>query len=411
MRFSKTTIETLAAPSVGKREYVAWDDSLPGFGVRVRATGKAWRIQYRIGQQQRSESLGDVRKVPLEQARRIARQRFAEVELGRDPGATRTAARQAQIANKLTLGWVSEQYLAAQEAAVAAGSLAVSTHRAARRYLGNYWRPLHTVQIDAVSRSQVASYLRDFTSAYGRMAARAAKKNLSALYGWAVREGLSDGSNPTLNTNDPGAGTRPRDRVLSDDELRIIWQVAGDVDDDFARVVRLCLLTLCRREEIGGLRWDELNLETGQMVLPAPRTKNRRAHELVLPEPALEILRSQARFAGRPWVFGRAGAGLTGWSYHKNRFDRLVVEAAGRALPQWQLHDLRRTGATRIAAFAPPHIIEALLNHAKPTLVATYNLATYRAEKARALATWAEHLALIVTGKLESDRVVPMLRA
>jgi integrase len=326
MKFTTKSIEALRLPP-DKREAIFWDDTLPGFGVRVRAVSKSWRIQYRVGKQQRSESLGDIRKVTLEDARKIARQRFAEVELGRDPGAQRDAARAAGVARELTLGRVVARYLAAQEASVTAGTLSVSTLRSTQRYLLDYWRPLHGTQIDAIKRAQVAAHLGDFANVHGRMAASAAKKTLSALYSWAAREGLSEGVNPTLNTNDPGAGSRPRDRVLTDDELRIIWKVAVAADDDFSKVLRLCLLTLLRREEAGALRWEsEINLETGQLTLPAARTKNRRAHELILPEPALEILRGKTRNEHRPWIFGRHGAGLTGWSYHANRFNRLVTE-------------------------------------------------------------------------------------
>ena len=397
-KFTQRSVEALKLPA-GKAELIVWDPSLPGFGVRVRPTSKAWRIQYRAGKQQRSESLGDVRKVELDAARKIARQRFAAVELGKDPGAERDAARQAQAAQELTFGKVVERYLAAQTTSVAAGSLSASTLKSTKRYLLNYWRPLHGVQIDAVKRGMIAAHLRDFESEHGRMAAGAARKNLSALYSWGMREGLVEGGNPVLGSSNPGAGSRPRDRVLDDHELRIIWKVATEVDDDFGKVVRLCLWTLCRREEIGALRWDEVNLETGRLVLPASRTKNRRAHELDLPEPALEILRSQPRITGRPWVFGRHGAGMSGWSYHKVRFDKFVAEAAERAPAPWTVHDLRRTAATRVAGLTAPHVVEALLNHAKPTLVGTYNLATYKMEKAQALARWAELLAAIVEGR------------
>jgi hypothetical protein len=63
-----------------KSDHIEWDDSLPGFGVRLRGTSKRWTVQYRGGTKQRRESLGDVRKVKLEDARKIARQRFAQVE-------------------------------------------------------------------------------------------------------------------------------------------------------------------------------------------------------------------------------------------------------------------------------------------------------------------------------------------
>ena len=97
MRLTKPTVAVLALPA-GKVDHIEFDDELPGFGVRLRGAGKRWVVQYRIGAQQRRESLGDVRKVTLDDARKIARQRFAQVELGVDPGAERVQS--------LTLGVV-----------------------------------------------------------------------------------------------------------------------------------------------------------------------------------------------------------------------------------------------------------------------------------------------------------------
>src|SRR5580704_13036446 len=88
MKFTKGTIATLSLPA-GKVDHLEWDDELPCFGIRLRGNAKRWIVQYRLGGQQRRESLGDVRKVTLEDARRIARQRFAQVELGTDPAAER----------------------------------------------------------------------------------------------------------------------------------------------------------------------------------------------------------------------------------------------------------------------------------------------------------------------------------
>src|SRR5262245_45716446 len=85
MEFTTASVAAFAVPK-GKSEAIAWDDTLPGFGLRVRSGGsKTWVAQYRLGPQQRRESLGDVRKVKLEDARKIARKRFASVELGVDP--------------------------------------------------------------------------------------------------------------------------------------------------------------------------------------------------------------------------------------------------------------------------------------------------------------------------------------
>ena len=109
MRLTKDAVAALVRPA-GKADYTEWDDDLPGFGVRMRGVSKKWDCQYRINGKQRRESLGDVRKVSLEDARKIARQRFAQVELGTDPAAERAQAR----AQALTLGVVIDRYLEAK---------------------------------------------------------------------------------------------------------------------------------------------------------------------------------------------------------------------------------------------------------------------------------------------------------
>jgi hypothetical protein len=84
MKLSDSIVAELELPS-GKTEYFAWDDTLPGFGCRLRAGAKRWYVQYRVGRQQRRESLGDTKKIGIQVARKIARNRFAQVELGKIP--------------------------------------------------------------------------------------------------------------------------------------------------------------------------------------------------------------------------------------------------------------------------------------------------------------------------------------
>ena len=91
MKLTKDAVAALGRPA-GKEDHTVWDAELPGFGVRLRGGSKKWGCQYRINGKQRRESLGDVRKVSLEDARKIARQRFAQVELGVDPAAERAQA-------------------------------------------------------------------------------------------------------------------------------------------------------------------------------------------------------------------------------------------------------------------------------------------------------------------------------
>jgi integrase len=398
MKFTSKSLENLTLPE-GKVEHTAWDDSLPGFGVRIRPNSKSWRIQYRVGKQQRSESLGDVRKVDLEAARKIARQRFAMVELGKDPGADRDALRQARAAAELTLGKVARDYLDAKKDAWRA-----STFKATKRYLEVGWAPLHKSPVDTIKRAPVAARLQELIKQNGRASAARARAVLSALFSWAMKEGLCE-NNPTVATNDPAAGSKARERVLSDDEIRIIWNACAD--DDFGRVVKLLLLTGCRRDEIGKLRRSEVNLDTGVMTIPGTRTKNHRQLELPLPPMALEILRSAESAEGREYMFGRRN-GMAGWSWLKLALDHRITAALGRPLERWTLHDTRRSMRTGLGKLGiPPHIAELAINHARAGIQAVYDRHSYQPQIKAALASWADHVRAVVEGR-SSAKVVPL---
>ena len=120
-------------------------------------------------------------------------------------------------------------------------------------------------------------------------------------------------ADPVIGTNNPIEGKQGRDRVLTDDELRIIWQNCQD--DDFGRIVRLLLLTACRRDEIGWLRWSEVDLTGSRLLLPAERTKPGRALEMPLVPTARGILEGAPKRLGREFVFGGSGGGFGAWSW------------------------------------------------------------------------------------------------
>jgi integrase len=388
MRLTKDIIAVLRLPP-GKNERFVWDDDLPGFGVRLRGASTRFVIQYRIGTQQRRESLGDVRKIALEDARKIARHRFAQVELGVDPGAARAAA------PVLTLGTVADRYLEAKR-----DRLAPASFKQAERHLTALWRPLRERPLAAVTRAEIAARLQELTRDNGRTAAGRARRHLSTLYAWAMGEGLCD-ANPTIGTNDPAAGLPSRDRVLDDRELRIVWN-ACDAAGDFGRVIRLLILTGARRNEVGLLQWSEVDLDTGLLTIPGSRTKSRRALELPLPEPALAILREIPRREGRDHVFGRAG--FSGWSAAKLRLDaRLAI--AGQVLAPWTLHDLRRTMRSGLGQLGVrPDIAELAIGHTRSGIQAVYDRYRYRREIGAALALWATH----VVGDAGERKVVPL---
>lgn len=169
--------------------------------------------------------------------------------------------------------------------------------------------------------------------------------------------------------------------------------------DQFSDIVRLLILTGQRREEIGGLRWSEVDLDRGLIALPAERTKNRREHIIPLSPLARAIVERQPRCTERDTerdpIFGIGLGGFSGWSDCKAKLD------AGLSIAQFRLHDLRLTCATGMADLGvQPHVIEAVLNHVsghKAGVAGIYNRATYEKEKRETLDRWAQHVEAITT--------------
>jgi integrase len=392
MQFTKSALAALALPE-GKADHVVWDDDLPGFGLRLRGDTRRWVVQYRISGQSRRESIGDPRRVSLEDARRIARQRFGIVAQGLDPAADKARAKAEVEAARLTLAVVSERYLEARKPVVRPTTLSAVTHD-----LRSHWAPLHKRPIEAIKRADIAARLGEITKDNGRVAAARARASLSAMYGWAMREGLCE-ANPVIVTNSPNEGAKPRERVLADDELRAIWRACGD--DDFGRIVRLLMLTGCRRDEIGGLRWEEIDLGTGVLTIPGTRTKNHSELKLPLPQAALTILPPRPE-DGHGYVFGRR-QGFKAWSYATALLNGRIVGMIGQQPAAWRLHDARRSVRTGLGRLGvAPHVAELVLNHTKKGMIAVYDKHRYQGEIATALAMWADHMMAAVEGRVSN---------
>jgi integrase len=394
----KLTTKSIMTLTTDKADHVFWDPDLPSFGLRVRGGARHWLIQYRHGSSQHRESLGDIRKVTLEAARAVARKKFAQLELGIDPLAEKKQAKVEKAMARLTLGSVADRYLDARREVVRR-----STYLAASRHLTVHWAPLRERPIGAIGRAEVAARLQELMPRHGRVGAARARATLSALYGWAQREGLAE-HNPVAATNDPDEAVKARERVLADHELATIWNACAD--DDFGRIVRLLILTGCRRSEIGGLLWSDIDLGNGVLKLPPERVKNGRTFEITLPSPALDILRAAPRREGREHVFGTSGPGFTPWSIATAALKRRIDPP----LEAWTLHDLRRSFRTGVGALGvQPHIAELLLNHVKGGVEAVYDKHKYQREMKAALAIWADHVLAVVEGR--AAKGLPLVRA
>jgi integrase len=237
----------------------------------------------------------------------------------------------------------------------------------------------------------------------GRTAAARARSILSTLYVWALKEGLIENSqNPVALVNDPLAGIdNSRDRVLSDAELVKVWKACGE--DDFGRIIKLLVLTGCRRDEIGSLRWSEIDLDAGTLSIPAERSKNGKAHTLTLPPIALDILRAIPRRENREYLFGQSGKGFQRWNARTTQMRERLGD-----MQHFTLHDARRTFRTGLGRLGiPSHVAELAINHVRQGIQAVYDRHTYQGEIAAALALWGDHVQAVLDGR---DHKVVKLR-
>jgi integrase len=377
----------------GKTDLIVFDDALPGFGYRLRRShdGKrvlrSWVVQYkRAGASRRLSLSADA--VTVEAARVWAKKNLAKVHLGEDPALER---RERRDKDRLSLRSVIDEYLAAKERQVRPHTL-----RQVTRYLtGLYFKPLHGMPVDQVSRKDVASRLIAITREHGSIVASRARAALLTLFAWSMQMGLTE-SNPVIGTPKPDDG-KPRDRVLTDAEIAAIWRACGD--DGFGKIIKLLVLLGCRRAEIGGIRWSEFD-DPGRpttWTLPAERSKNGKAHTLPIMPMVAEIISTVPRLVNRDQLFGaRSDGGFSTWDQEKQALD------ARSGVTDWKLHDLRRSVATKMADIGiMPHVIEEILGHTsghKRGVAGIYNKSRYTNEVRNALSLWEDHIRTMVEG-------------
>ena len=389
MKLTMATVQKLKLPA-GAADKIFFDDGLSGFGLRVRDGGKrTWIAQYRVGTKQRRVTLGTVENLDAPAARQRAKDVLSKVHLGGDPQ-TEKAERRAQAS--VTLGAMVERYLVER----AEKRLKPRSFEEVERHLTKHWSPLADLPIRNVARSDVAAQLGRIARDNGPFASNRARAALSALFSWAIGEGLAD-ANPVIGTN-KATDEVSRDHVLTDPELSLVWRLAGN--GDYGAILRLLILTGQRREEVGGMLWSEIDTEDALWRIGADRTKNGLAHDMPLSAPALAVLKGLERRKGRDFVFGVGDGTFQGWSNAKTALDGRASAALGRTIAPWRLHDIRRTVATRLAGLGVlPHVIEAVLNHIsghKAGVAGVYNRASYATEKRAALDLWAGHVTALI---------------
>jgi integrase len=386
MAITKITIRTVEQLEPGSR---VWDTVVQGFGVRRQRDGAYYYLRFRKNGAQRMRSIGRhgspwTPDTARNEAKRLLGLAVGGADLFVKPLLTES------------FGHEVVRYLERKRLAMKPRAF-----EEVERHLTNHAAPLHKIRLAEIDRRTIAQRLGEIETSSGPVARNRVRSTLSAFFAWAVTEGLLD-ANPVQGTAKLDEGGS-RERTLTPTELGELWSVLdAEPNPQFTDIVRLLILTGQRREEIGGLRWNEIDLDRGLVVLPPERTKNSRQHEVPLSHQARAILARQPKRKGRDFIFGIGQAGFSGWSKCKERLDQALLAARRQTnrkpkpLPDWRFHDLRRTAATQMAELGiQPHVIEAVLNHVsghKSGVAGIYNRATYAEPMREGLQRWADWL-------------------
>jgi integrase len=197
----------------------------------------------------------------------------------------------------------------------------------------------------------------------------------------------------------------PRERVLAEEEVRLLWSLFDRLQPTVAAAWRLILLTAQRPGEVLSMRWRDLERDSrgSWWNLPAELTKTNRAHRVPLSPQAVAVIEVLRPLTGSTeWVLASHADGkrLTWLSHSSARLRKWS------GLEHFTPHDLRRTAATWLGRHGiRPDTIDQLLNHAAGRITRTYNRAGYDTEKRQAVVRLGELVDGVLAGEERSNVV------
>jgi integrase len=427
------TAQAVAKMSAGDARREVPDAGCPGLYVVLNpgSERKSFALRYRRPDRRpakltlgtfnaHADAKGDAEPVigghlTLAAARRLAGALKHRVALGGDPAAEHRAAKASiaaasgdtfdAVAADFVIQHVRKKVRRWEEEAKrlgfienADGELEMIERGLAARWRG---RPLAEIDgdecfalIEEVRHKGVPGWARKNKSA-SEPRARAMHSTLSKMFGWAVGKRRAK-SNPLKSLERPKP-PEARERVLKGGEIVALWRATDGLAKPFGQLVKLLLLTGCRREEVAGMQVAELSDDGATWTIPGARTKNKKPHVVPLPPLAQSII-AEIEPAGR-YVFSTTGTSpVSGFSKMKKRLD-----AEMKGVQPWVLHDLRRSCATGMAELRTAvEVVELCLNHLSGTragIVGNYNRSEKMDERKAALALWASHVEALVSGK------------
>ena len=339
-----------------------WDADLPGFGVRVRGSGrKYYVVQYRADGRVRRITLGRHGAVSAETARRRAMAAISDAKGGGDPAAARDERRKA-----VTMKQLGKRFLEEYVPNHCKPSTAYEYGRSVKFFIDPR---IGRRKVRDIKRSDIAELHHELreTPYQANRTLGVLSKMFSQAEVWGLRP---DGSNPCLHVK--RYKEEKRERFLNAEEFSRLGQVLDEILHDGSETrsavvaFRLLMLTGCRLSEIQKLQWEYVDLEAGELRLPDTKTGGR---AVPLAPSAVRLLESLPRDEDNPWVIAgkKPGSHLTDLQHPWRRI------RARAELDDVRIHDLRHSFASRALALGEGlPMIGKLLGHTQVQTTARY---------------------------------------
>ena len=380
LKFTDRNVAAIRPPDVGRLEYR--DTTVPGLWLRVSDHGrKSWGITYRLNGRQRRLTLSTYPMLSLADARDQARKALREVGVGNDP-----AEEKQQLRKGATFALVAEQYMREH---------AIPNKKSWRGDRGALDRDLLPTfgnrKASEIKRGEIITMLQSIKDRGAPISANRTLEIIRKVYNWALDREIVE-FNPCAGIKKLSK-ERPRDRVLSNNEIADLWATLDEEPLRIAARYKLMLLTAQRGGEVRQMRWQDIDLDEGWWTIPSEFSKNSLSHRVPLSDAVIRLLRQlQADKADETWVFPSPRA--EGPIRSNTKANARLRRKSG---VEFRPHDLRRTAATKMASDLEVGrlTIAKILNHVDTGVTAIYDRHSYDREKRDAIHAWARQLEII----------------
>lgn len=385
--------------------------------VRKKGT-KTWRYEFRLNDKKHKYHYGNYPEISLDNARKIHAVARELVQFGRHPSTLLDSSEaKRMIVDGHGIKEIEARIKAIKEAE--ALNALMTFGDAADKYKTEWvdknwkspdkgWTPvrLHLIPklselpLDQIEVSTIRELVYDIRENVGVATALSSLAWAERIFSYAIEHDLCK-HNPAALVKPARVGNRnKRDRWLTTPEIRryLIGLYQANCYRGYKLALHLLLMLALRKQELTGAAWSEIDLDKGEMLIPAGRMKTKKDHLVLLPTQAIEmLLELQGLAGGSPWVMPMPTDLKR--AMHSNNLSAAHAAALENGdIIDYNIHDHRHTASTHLREQGhSPEVVETALSHSIPGMAGTYSHAQYKDQRREMLQSWADFLDNIVT--------------